>query len=91
MNAAIAWPLMLLFAAHLAGFTVLGLKRREWYYLALIVTFSLLTTAFALAVFAPELQILGVEGHRAARYAAWPAAALSLTWTAVRVAARRRR
>lgn len=90
MSPWIAWPLMLLFAAHLAGFTVLGLKRREWYYLALVVTFTLLTSAFAMALFAPEATIGNLPAFRVLRYAAWGAAAVSISWTALRLIARRR-
>jgi hypothetical protein len=91
MDERIAWLLMLLFAAHLAGFVVVGAKRREWYYAALIVTFTLLTGAFALRVFAPQWTLAGVPAHAALRYAAWAAAAVSISWTACRLLARRRR
>ena len=90
MSPWIAWPLMLLFAAHLAGFAVLGAKRREWYYLALVATFTLLTAAFAVALFAPEWTIGDLPAFRALRYGAWGAAAVSISWTAFRVLARRR-
>lgn len=48
--------LLALFLVHLAGFVILGLVRREWYYQFLVTTFALLTAAFAMLVFAPEIQ-----------------------------------
>jgi uncharacterized membrane protein len=90
MSPWIAWPLMLLFAAHLAGFAALGLKRRESYYLALVVTFTLLTAAFAVALVAPEWTIGNLAAFRLLRYGAWGAAAVSISWTALRMLARRR-
>lgn len=81
---------MLLFAAHLAGFAALWLKRRESYYLALVVTFTLLTGAFAAALFAPGWTIGNLPAFRVLRYAAWCAAAVSISWTVMRLRARRR-
>lgn len=89
MNQALNWALMLLFAAHLAGFAVLGLRRRQWYYLALVVTFGLLTGSFALRLFAPGLDAGGEPLHLWLRYAAWGAAAVSISWTALRMQRRR--
>lgn len=90
MNDVVAWLLMLLFAAHLAGFIVLGTRRREWYYLAPIVTFSLLTGAFALLLFAPQWTIADRPAHVAVRYVAWAAAIVSISWAVARMVARRR-
>lgn len=90
MNDMIALLLLLLFLTHLAGFTVLGLKRREWYYLALVTTFGLLSASFATLLLAPEIQLGGLALHRLLRFAAWAAAAVSISWTAVRLLTRKR-
>ena len=82
--------LLVLFLAHLFGFAVLGLKRRQWYYLSLVTTFALLSAAFAMLVFAPDIQAGGYDLHRLLRFAAWAAAAISISWTALRALARRR-
>ncbi|HKL50453.1 MAG TPA: hypothetical protein VJ908_04740 [Wenzhouxiangellaceae bacterium] len=83
--------LLALFLAHLTGFAILGLKRREWYYLSLVTTFALLSAAFAVLLFAPDLQAGGRELHRLLRFAAWAAASISVSWTAVRMLQKRRR
>lgn len=88
MSEPVQWFLLLLFAAHLAGFTLLGLRRREWYYLALITTFALLTASFALLLFAPAVSIAELPVYRLTRYAAWLAAALSISWSLKRLRAR---
>lgn len=90
MGQLLSWALMLLFAAHLAGFSVLGLKRREWYYLALVLTFGLLTASFAFKLFAPSASAGGLAVYLWLRYAAWTAAAVSISWTALRAIHRRR-
>lgn len=82
--------LLLLFLAHLVGFSILGIKRREWYYLALVVTFGLLTAAFATLLIAPQAQIGGIALHQMLRYFAWAAAAVSISWTVIRAIGRRR-
>lgn len=81
--------LLVLFAVHLVAFVVLGVKRRELYYLALVVTFSLLCAVFATRLFAPDLTAGGVELDVVLRYAAWVAAAVSISWTLVRGLRRR--
>lgn len=83
--------LLLLFLGHLVGFAIVGLKRRQWYYLALVTTFGLLSAAFAAQLFAPEAQAAGMPFHRLLRQAAWMAAAVSISWTALRMFGRRRR
>lgn len=80
---------MLLFAAHLVGFTVLGLRRRQWYYLALMLTFGLLTASFAFKLFAPTQAWAGLAAYLWLRYLAWAAAAVSISWTAMRAMHRR--
>jgi len=84
-------PVMfVLFAAHLVPFIVIGLKRREWYYLAPDITFSLLTAAFGLRLFAPEFQVADTPLHRPVRYAAWAACAVSIPLFVLRIRQRRR-
>lgn len=77
--------LLVLFLAHLVGFALLGLKRREWYYLALVTTFGLLSASFATLLFAPQLQVADLALYRLFRFAAWAAAAVSISWTAGRL------
>ena len=91
MQNAIPALLLALFLAHLAAFAILGLKRREWYYLALVTTFGLLSAAFATILFAPHVQVGQLPLHRVLRYAAWAAAAVSISWTVVRVLRKTRR
>lgn len=91
MQNAIPVLLLVVFLAHLVAFTVVGLKRREWYYLGLITTFGLLSAAFGTLLFAPDARVGQLPLHRALRYAAWAAAALSISWTAVRKIRKTRR
>lgn len=91
MRPSLAFLLMLLFAAHLAGFAFLGLRRREWYYAALVLTFGLLTASFALFLLQPDWQLLGSPAYRLLRQVAWVSAAGSVSWTLWRALRRRRR
>ena len=77
--------LVAVFAAHLVAFSVLLVKRREVYYVALVVTFSLLTAAFALrlAGWSPAMGGLGLDQWL--RYAAWASAAVTVSWTLARI------
>lgn len=90
MENSITAMLLALFLAHLVGFTILGLKRREWYYLALVTTFGLLSAAFATLLVAPQLQVGEMPLHRVFRFCAWAAAAVSISWTIRRIIVRRR-
>lgn len=90
MNDVILALLLVLFLAHLAGFVIVGLKRRQWYYLALVTTFALLSAAFAVRLFAPGVHLGQFPLHLLFRMAAWGAAAVSISWTLVRLIARRR-
>jgi len=76
--------LALVFAVHLGAFAYLGFRRRQLYYLALVLTFALLTAAFLLRALAPDLEWLGAPLHLIVRRAAWLAAAVSLSWGLVR-------
>ncbi|MFV8834682.1 hypothetical protein [Aquisalimonas sp.] len=81
--------LLAVFVVHLAAFAVLGLRRRQAYYIALVVTFSLLSASMAMRLAAPESTVgHGVPLHDALRMLAWPAATVSIGWTLLRVRAR---
>lgn len=83
--------LLPIFLIHLLVFAVLGLKRRQPYYLALVVTFSILSAAMLVRLLWPDAHIGdGIALDQALRWAAWPAAALSITWTVFRAVERRR-
>jgi len=90
MTNAIPALLLIVFVAHLVGFAVLGFRRRQWYYLALVITFGLLSAAFAAQLFAPEARMVDVPVHRLLRMTAWVAAAISISWTALRMLGRKR-
>ena len=78
--------LLAIFVIHLVAFAVLGLKRRQLYYLALVVTFSLLSAAMAARLALPGTQLgEGLALDEALRMAAWAAAAVSIGWTLVRL------
>jgi len=89
MTPLLAWLLMLLFAAHLLGFLVLAVRRRQIYYLLLVTTFALLTASFGLYLFAPALAVAGFPAFQLMRYAAWASALLSLGGTVRRLWRRR--
>jgi Mn2+/Fe2+ NRAMP family transporter len=84
--------LLVVFLVHLIAFAYLGLQRRQGYYAALVVTFGLLSAAMAARVLAPDAEVGGgLILAEALRMAAWPAAAVSIGWTVLRVWQRRRR
>ena len=78
------------FSIHLVAFSILWFKRRERYYIALVVTFTLLTLAFALRLAGATPQLGGLGLDQWLRYAAWAAAAVSVSWTLLRLRARLR-
>lgn len=83
--------LLVLFVVHLVVFATLGLKRRQGYYIALVVTFGLLSAAMATRLLVPDWVLANeLALHQALRMAAWPAAAVSIAWTLVRARARAR-
>ncbi len=83
--------LLVVFLVHLIAFAVLGVRRRQGYYAALVVTFALLTAATGLQLLAPDLMATrDTEWHAVLRWAAWPAAGVSIAWTLLRVRARYR-
>ena len=78
--------LLLIFLIHLVAFAVLGLRRRQLYYLALVVTFSLLSAAIAARLALPDTHLGDdVALDEALRMAAWAAAAVSIGWTLIRL------
>jgi hypothetical protein len=82
--------LLLVFLVHLTVFAVLGIRRRQRYYLALVVTFTLLSAAMLARLLAPGLELTaGVGLADALRAAAWAAAVVSVGWTLLRIRARR--
>ena len=84
--------LLLVFLVHLAAFVVLGLRRRQPYYLSLVLTFSLLSGTMAARLFLPDSTVAGgVELAHGLRMAAWAAAVVSIAWTLLRIRARRLR
>ena len=83
--------LLAIFLIHLVAFAALGWKRRQGYYLALVLTFSLLSAAMAAELFAPDVMVAqGVALYQALRTAAWPAAVVSVGWTVHRILTRTR-
>lgn len=83
--------LLLVFLVHLAAFAALGLRRRQRYYSALVITFALLSATMAANLFAPEASLPGgLALPEVLRVGAWLAAAVSIGWTLLRVRARLR-
>ena len=89
MNVALSVFLLVVFLVHLMAFAVLGLRRRQGYYLALVVTFALLSAAVGVRLIAPELGGANEwKFHEMLRYSAWAAAMVSISWTLFRIAGR---
>ena len=89
MSIALSIVLLTVFLVHLVAFAVLGLRRREGYYVALVVTFAMLSVAVGIRLAGSEMEIAsGLMLHEALRYAAWAAAAISISWTLARIAGR---
>ncbi len=82
--------LLLVFLVHLVVFAILGLRRRQGYYLALVVTFSLLSAAMAFRLWWPELSVGDWPVSQLLRAMAWNAAVVSITWGLARFVSRRR-
>lgn len=84
--------LLIVFLVHLVAFAVLGVRRRQAYYAALVVTFTLLSGAMAARLAGPGVAVAGdLELAALLRYGAWAAALVSISWTIVRIRARRNR
>ena len=83
--------LLAIFVAHLVAFAVVGWRRRAAYYIAVVTTFAVLTASVAARLYVPDLVLLGERPvHEQLRWAAVPAAAVSLSWGVLRLRARRR-
>ena len=87
MHDPIAAALLAVFVIHLGAFVALGIRRRQLYYLALVLTFSLLSTSYAVRLFWPEATLGGDSTllHAAIRQSALLAAGISIAWTAYRL------
>lgn len=84
--------LFLIFLVHLLAFAILGVRRRQPYYLALVVTFAVLSAAMAARLLLPDVQVLATLAlDQVLRIVALPAGAVSIGWTLMRVRARRAR
>ncbi|ABM60875.1 hypothetical protein [Halorhodospira halophila] len=82
--------LLLIFLAHVAAFGAAGVRRREPYYAATVLTFTLLSASVAARLYAPGWNVADeLPLHEALRWLALPAAALSIVWTVLRIRARR--
>ena len=78
--------LLIVFLVHLIAFAVLGWRRRQGYYIALVVTFALLSAMMLLRLVGPGADLVAGMGlDQLLRRAAWLAAAVSLTWTLIRL------
>ncbi len=87
--AMLPWFLLLVFVVHLMVFGTLAVRRREGYYLALVVTFALLTCSLGMRLFLPEINLGGQELSQWVRWAAWLAALVSISWGVGRFVRRR--
>lgn len=85
MNQTVNWLLLVVFVIHLTAFAVLGFRRRQIYYLALVITFTLLSLSILTGLLAAEWQLGTWPVHLLIRYAGWLAAAVSITWTLTRL------
>lgn len=88
MSGWVDFILALVFAVHLAAFSRLWWIRGQGYYVALMITFALLTTAFALRLWEGIPAVAGQPIDRWIRYGAWAAAAVSVSWTLLRLRGR---
>ncbi|MBK5936187.1 MAG: hypothetical protein LLP51_04675 [Halorhodospira halophila] len=82
--------LLLIFLAHVAAFGAAGLRRREPYYAATVLTFTILSASVAVRLYAPGWSVTDhLPLYELLRWLALPAAAVSIIWTVLRVRARR--
>jgi len=80
-----SWTLLLVFAAHLFIFGALWFRRRQPYYIALVVTFSLLSASVAMTLWGAAPVVAERPLAQWLRFGAWGAAAVSIGWTLLRV------
>lgn len=80
MSGWLGWLLLAVFAVHLAAFSVLWFRRRQAYYLALVLTFSLLTASVALRIWGADApQVADRSLAEWLRFGAWGAAGISIS------------
>ena len=91
MNDWVLMVLLLVFITHLVVFSVLGMRRKQWYYLALVITFACLTASVTLRIWGSDLVAGDVLLHQLLRWCAWLSAAVSIPWTVVRIVRRKRK
>lgn len=91
MSGGLDLVLALVFAVHLAAFSRLWWLRGQGYYVALMITFALLTAAFGLRLWDGVPAVAGQSIDRWIRYGAWAAAIVSLSWTLLRLRRRLQR
>lgn len=84
-----AWLLVVVFGVHLFAFGALWFRRRQPYYIALVITFSLLTASAALRLWGESPVIAEKSLTEWLRFGAWGAAAVSISWTLLRLMRRR--
>jgi general stress protein CsbA len=77
--------LLIVFGIHLVAFSVLWFRRRQAYYVALVVTFLLLTASAGTRLWHVDWTIGELELTNWLRFAAWAAAAVSISWTLTRI------
>lgn len=80
--------LLVVFLIHLAAFLFLWIRKREWYHLAVVTTFTILVAATATRLFMPHWEVAGAAIADVLRTAAFPVAAFSIAWTLLRIARR---
>lgn len=85
MSAWLGWGLLLVFGVHLVAFALLWWRRRQGYYVALVITFALLTASTGLRLWGEAPVVANQPLDQWLRYGAWVAAAVSLSWTLARI------
>jgi hypothetical protein len=90
MNDVFLIALLAVFLVHLLVFGLLGWRRRQAYYLALVITFSLLSLSIALRLWWPDLTLGQRPLFAWLRALAWVSAAVSIGWTLTRILIRRK-
>lgn len=83
------WGLLVVFGVHLVAFTALWFRRRHGYYIALVVTFSLLLASVGLKLWGAAPLIADRPLDEWLRFGAWAAAGVSISWTLLRLFRRR--
>lgn len=89
MSGWLGWGLLLVFGVHLVAFSALWFRRRQGYYIALVITFALLTASVGLRLSGAAPLVAERPLDEWLRFAAWAAAAVSISWTLARLWQRR--